>query len=724
MTEAWPGPDTAQEEPGTEAMTLLSHECSQVGCDGNIATDGHCDSCGLAVEVPGLTPEQGLPTTGSVRLESVPLGSRRSYGEDALRRRLARRRPGPSEGLGGGLTEIAEAPRRDPLDVILDDPVVPERRRFCSACRAAVGRARGATPGPLTGTCQACEHPFNFVVGLRRGDVVGRQYEVAGAIAHGGMGWVYLARDRLVSDRWVVLKGLLNSEDAMARQSADAEKQSLARTSHPNIVRIYNFTRHAGSGYIVMEYVGGRSLRSSRLLPVDHALAYAAEVLRALGYLHSTELLFCDLKPDNIIHVGNEVKLIDLGGVRELSDRDSPIHGTRGYQAPEVRFGPSVSSDLYTVGRTLLRLTCKVPGFSEAQQFRIPPPDGHPALSAHDSFHRLLLKTCAAEPADRFLNAEEMRLQVLGVQREVTAARRTPDVPAQRALPSTAFAAPPANGTRGAWHELPEPLPDRSDPGAVFLESLSETDPAARLETLRAGRPDSVDLTLERARTMLHLDPADPRINTTLQDLLVDHPWQWRAAWWLGVTALARGSASDARSAFNAVYGELPGELAPKLALGFACELSGELEKAEGFYRTCVRTDAAYVSAGAFGLARLGEARDDLPGALSALELIPPSAGDFVVARHAEAELLARAARDRDDLDRALRVAALARLEPLPHARLRVRILRRALELEATAEHRSGLEQALRDLARLIPDRRERHAIVDEANQVRPWSRT
>ena len=43
--------------------------------------------------------------------------------------------------------------------------------------------------------------------------LVGGQYEVAGCLAHGGMGWIYLARDRNVNGRWVVLKGLLNSGD-------------------------------------------------------------------------------------------------------------------------------------------------------------------------------------------------------------------------------------------------------------------------------------------------------------------------------------------------------------------------------------------------------------------------------------------------------------------------------------------------------------------------------
>ena len=91
--------------------------------------------------------------------------------------------------------------------------------------------------------------------------LVGGQYEVAGCLAHGGMGWIYLARDRNVNGRWVVLKGLLNSGDPDAFRAAVSEKQYLAEVEHPLIVEIYNFvTAPDGASYIVMEYVGGTSL--------------------------------------------------------------------------------------------------------------------------------------------------------------------------------------------------------------------------------------------------------------------------------------------------------------------------------------------------------------------------------------------------------------------------------------------------------------------------------
>ena len=123
----------------------------------------------------------------------------------------------------------------------MDPAVVAEHKRFCAHCQAAVGRARGDQPGRTKGFCPKCRTPFDFDPRLQPGMLVGGQYEVAGCLAHGGMGWIYLARDRNVNGRWVVLKGLLNAGDPDAFQAAVAEKQFLAEVEHPLIVEIYNF---------------------------------------------------------------------------------------------------------------------------------------------------------------------------------------------------------------------------------------------------------------------------------------------------------------------------------------------------------------------------------------------------------------------------------------------------------------------------------------------------
>ena len=212
----------------------------------------------------------------------------------------------------------------------------------------------------------------------------------------------------------MVLKGLLNTGDADAMAAAVAERQFLAQVEHPNIVRIYNFVQHASrrdgesAGYIVMEYVGGKSLKEIRLdarqgggaVPLAHALAYAIEILPALGYLHDRGLVYCDFKPDNVIQTEEQLKLIDMGGVRPI-DGDDPIYGTVGYQAPEIEAdGPSPSSDLYTVGRALAVLTFEFAGYQGEYKYRLP--DAVPLLAEQESFARLLRRATHARPGSPF----------------------------------------------------------------------------------------------------------------------------------------------------------------------------------------------------------------------------------------------------------------------------------------------------------------------------------
>ncbi|MEU3379665.1 tetratricopeptide repeat protein [Streptomyces caelestis] len=438
----------------------------------------YCDTCGLA---PVVAPNGmvGSPPTGitaggkggsrgsrgsggsgssrsssrSSRTSSQSSKSRRSVSGRLSRslsgkatgRSVSVRSSGSAAGsssrgrLGAGLVQVPPIPRPDPREMVLDNPEVPERKRFCSRsdCGAQVGRARGDRPGRTEGFCTKCGHPYSFVPKLKTGDVVHGQYEVVGCLAHGGLGWVYLAVDRAVSDRWVVLKGLLDTGDQDAMAAAISERRFLAEIEHANIVRIYNFVEHldqrTGSldGYIVMEYVGGKSLKeiaNARRtphgrrdpLPVEQACAYGLEALEALGHLHSRNLLYCDFKVDNAIQTEDQLKLIDMGAVRRMDDEESAIYGTVGYQAPEVaEAGPSVASDLYTVARTLAVLTFDFQGYTNVYADSLPDPDHIEVFRQYESFYRLLVRATDPDPARRFASAQEMAEQLTGVLREV-----------------------------------------------------------------------------------------------------------------------------------------------------------------------------------------------------------------------------------------------------------------------------------------------------------------
>ncbi|MFD3625120.1 tetratricopeptide repeat protein [Streptomyces sp. NPDC058698] len=473
------GPENG--ENGEAAAGQAVRACQRPDCEGRYEDVGggelYCDTCGLApvVSPTGLvaSPPTGITAGGrdsrgssgsgrshssrgsgrSARTSSQSSKSRRSVSGRLSRalsgrvssRSVSVRSSGAGAGssgrgrLGAGLVEVPPIPRPDPRGMVLDDPEVPERKRFCSRsdCGAPVGRARNGRPGRTEGFCTKCGHPYSFVPKLRSGDVVHGQYEVVGCLAHGGLGWIYLAVDRAVSDRWVVLKGLLDTGDQDAMAAAISERRFLAEIEHANIVRIYNFVEHldqrTGSldGYIVMEYLGGKSLKeiaNARRtpdgrrdpLPVEQACAYGIEALEALGHLHSRNLLYCDFKVDNAIQTEDQLKLIDMGAVRRTDDEESAIYGTVGYQAPEVaEAGPSVASDLYTVARTLAVLTFDFQGYTSVFVDSLPDPDNIEVFRRYESFYRLLVRATDPDPARRFASAQEMTEQLTGVLREV-----------------------------------------------------------------------------------------------------------------------------------------------------------------------------------------------------------------------------------------------------------------------------------------------------------------
>ncbi|MGC3003697.1 tetratricopeptide repeat protein, partial [Streptomyces sp. G35A] len=590
--------------------------------------------------------------------------------------------------LGAGLVQVPAIPRPDPRAMVLEKAEVPERKRFCSRsdCGAPVGRARGGRPGRTEGFCTKCGHPYSFVPKLRAGDVVHGQYEVAGCLAHGGLGWIYLAVDRAVSDRWVVLKGLLDTGDQDAMAAAISERRFLAEIEHANIVRIYNFVEHldqrTGSldGYIVMEYVGGKSLKeiaNARRapegrrdpLPVEQACAYGIEALEALGHLHSRNLLYCDFKVDNAIQTEDQLKLIDMGAVRRMDDEESAIYGTVGYQAPEVaETGPSVASDLYTVARTLAVLTFDFQGYTNVYADSLPDPDHIEVFRQYESFYRLLVRATDPDPARRFASAQEMTEQLTGVLREVVSLQsgrarpalstlfgpepRVTDTelfpvldgdvsrlgtrtvrprPERRpAAPAVAALVKPVDSPAAAL-ALPVPRVDPTDPNAGFLAGLLASAPGELINALAAAPAPSTETRLRQIRGWLETGAPGTALKT-LRALEEQDPDDWRVVWYRGVAALVTGDHQGAALAFDAIYDAFPGETAPKLALGLCAEVLGQLDNAAEYYRLVWSTDPSHVSA-AFGLARVQLATGDRRDAVRTLESVPESSIHYTAAR-------------------------------------------------------------------------------------------
>ncbi|WP_159944857.1 MULTISPECIES: serine/threonine-protein kinase [unclassified Nocardiopsis] len=716
----------------------------------------------------GGDPVHSHPVSGNVRLSgrSGPGSIAATTGTSSSGSGPGSRRS--SRGmLGMGMVEVPLVPYRDPAEAVMDNPVVSEKNRFCGNCGERVGRSRGGQPGRTEGFCRRCGTQFSFTPKLSPGDMVGGQYEVLGCLAHGGLGWIYLARDRNVNDRWVVLKGLLNAGDAEAHKAAAAERAFLSEVEHPNIVKIINFSQHPDprtgipGGHIVMEYVGGKSLRellverrgddSDAVLPVDQVIAYGLEVLRALGYLHSKGLLYCDFKPDNVIQSEEQIKLIDLGGVRRMDDTASPVYTTPGYRVPEDELrdpGPTVSADLYSVGRALAVLSFRF-SFMREYPHSIPPRETVPLLQRHESFDRLLRRATHREPELRFHDADDMADQLTGVLREVLSDLEGVPHPAASTLfggenvtvgpdlgvhNADRMLAPPAPTDAAAL--LPVPLIHQGDPAAQHLRGFQALPPEELVPALRTMPAPSPETLLMLARALITVGRHGEAMDA-LQQFSQAVPGDWRTMWYLAVAELSIGQFRDARDHFDELYDHLPGEAAPKLGLALACERTGDHDTAARHFRTVWSTDHSFVSA-AFGLARIRLAQGNRAEAVAVLDTVPELSSLHVHAQTALIALLAareggeaadfvRAGRrlervglDRESADRlAARVleSALAWLGAGGRAPTGERLLGGPLTEEGV---RTNLERRYRALAQRATVRSERYELVDRANSLRP----
>lgn len=673
--------------------------------------------------------------------------------------------------LGGGLVEVPRVPEIDPLSALMVNPVVAESKRFCWNCGQPVGRSAAGQQGESEGLCPQCGSAYSFLPQLRPGDMVADQYEIKGCVAHGGLGWVYLAVDHNVNERPVVLKGLVHSGDAEAQAIAMAERQFLAEVAHPSIVKIFNFVEHADShgdpvGYIVMEYVGGKSLKPPRRekLPVSEAIAYMLEILPALGYLHSIGLCYNDLKPENIMVTEEQLKLIDLGAVSRINSFGY-LYGTPGYQAPEiVRTGPTVATDIYTVGRTLAALTLNLR--TRNGRYVDGLPDDDPVLKRYDSFGRLLRRAIDPDPRRRFVSAEEMSGQLLGVLREVVAA----DTGVTRPGLSTVFTRTRSTfGVEllvahtdvyldGLVHSekltapeiitaLPVPLVDPTDVAATVLSATVLSQPVQTLDSLRAARhgsldsegidlTNSVELPLMEVRALLDLGDV-AKADRKLEDLAERVGWRWRLVWFKAVSELLTGDYDSARKHFTEVLDTFPGELAPKLALAATAELAGTSDE-RPFYETVWHTDNNIISAG-FGLARAQSVEGDRPGAVTTLDEVPVGSRHFTTARLTSVVTLLSGRSAHELTEEQIRDAA-RRVESLPDTEprvLQIRALVLGTAMDWIADHqggsshilgfpfteyglRLGVEASLRSLARVATSQSHRYALVDMANRVRP----
>ncbi len=197
--------------------------------------------------------------------------------------------------------------------------------------------------------------------------IIANKYKLIKLIGHGGMGEVFLG-EVLGSHgfkRRIAVKLLPRDlrKEELFREAFINEARTLAKISHPNLVKVFDFGDEGDRLFLCMEHIKGYSLRElinltekwGERIPLEIVVKVVVEILEGLNYIHGMGVIHGDLTPKNImIGMNGEFKILDFGLSRTFSHVSSrtPLGGKTGYLAPEVtgekRMLPA--SDIYSLG--------------------------------------------------------------------------------------------------------------------------------------------------------------------------------------------------------------------------------------------------------------------------------------------------------------------------------------------------------------------------------------
>ena len=341
------------------------------------------------------------------------------------------------------------------------------------------------------------------------GKTLDERYFIESELGQGGVGAVYLASDRKLHDKHIVIKILLDKslQNSWVVQKFQQEKEALARVDHPGVVGILDTGELPdGKPYLVMQYIDGVTLRSQikpEGMPIDRAGELIKQMGRALGAAHDKGIFHRDLKPENImlqsLGAGEEqVKIIDFG-IAKLKDSivapstmTGSTAGTVAYMAPEQLGGrpTSAATDIFAFGAIAYEIiTGRKPfnpetGFEllemQRQGVRISPSDLRPAVSA--DANEIILRALSFEPSQRFQTAREFADALArALTDDLTLDQRSPQIPATQLATQ---ANPPVRQTADLSQKT---IAGRFEPAKADTLNPALYAPVAEEESARSG---------------------------------------------------------------------------------------------------------------------------------------------------------------------------------------------------------------------------------------------
>ena len=261
------------------------------------------------------------------------------------------------------------------------------------------------------------------------GRLLGNRYELINKIGNGGMAKVYKAKDQVLN-RYVAVKILRDefTTDQEFIKRFEAEAQSAASITHPNIVSVYDVGNEGNLYYIVMELIQGKTLKEIIIeeggaLPWKWSINIATQIASALEVAHKNKIVHRDIKPHNIIITEDGIaKVTDFGIAKAVSNSTITAFGTTigsvHYFSPEHARGgfTDSKSDLYSLGVVMYEmLTGRVPfdadtpvsvALKHMQEEPIPPIELNDKIPS--SVNDIILKAMRKDTNLRYQNATEM----------------------------------------------------------------------------------------------------------------------------------------------------------------------------------------------------------------------------------------------------------------------------------------------------------------------------
>ena len=264
--------------------------------------------------------------------------------------------------------------------------------------------------------------------------LIGR-YEIVAEIGRGAMGSVFKARDpavgRIVALKTVHAAALAGDSATEYRTRFYREARASGVLAHPGIVPVFDVGEHEGAPFLVMEFVDGRTLadpiKKGERFSLDRVCEIGQQIADALGYAHRQGVIHRDIKPANILMTSREIygserpRITDFGIAKLASSEittSGQLLGTPSFMPPEQFTGQPVDgrADLFSLGVILYCLatgeqpfageTMTAVSYKVVYTEPIPPTKLNPAIS--QGLERVILKTLAKSPADRFQTCEEL----------------------------------------------------------------------------------------------------------------------------------------------------------------------------------------------------------------------------------------------------------------------------------------------------------------------------